>query len=198
MLLANLEDSLQAYTPRTTGVDHRVAAAVLVPLFRKDGEDHLLFTRRTQSVRDHKGQICFPGGAVEAEDENSAATALREADEEIGLSPSAVTLLGTLDDVVTHTGFHITPWVGRIPHPYEFRPDPREVDAVLMVPLRDLIDPANVTWGMYSTRAEPAPPDPSNRIWFYRSGPHTIWGITGHILHNFLAVAVPAARVPVQ
>jgi 8-oxo-dGTP pyrophosphatase MutT (NUDIX family) len=110
-------------------------AAVLMPLACIEGEWHLLFTRRTDAVAHHKGQVSFPGGACDADETTPEATALREADEEIGLHPRHVRLLGRLDDMVTITGYRVTPVVGVIPWPYKFIMSPREVSRVFSVPL---------------------------------------------------------------
>src|SRR5204863_166262 len=109
----------------------KTVAAVLVPLLAVDGEPSLLFTRRSNLLPHHQGQIAFPGGGHDPEDPDLAATALREAHEEIGLDPADVRLLGPLDDLETvATRFVITPFVGVVPHPYDFRPSPDEVDLV--------------------------------------------------------------------
>jgi 8-oxo-dGTP pyrophosphatase MutT (NUDIX family) len=109
-------------------------AAVLVPLFFKQGELHFLMCRRTQLVLKHKGQISFPGGAKDAQDQDVTSTALRESWEEVGLESRDVSILGLLDDMRTMTGFHITPVVGVIPYPYDFKVHRVEVEALLEVP----------------------------------------------------------------
>jgi len=106
-----------------------IRAAVLVPLVRKDGEWHVLVTKRTQKVEHHKGQISFPGGAWEPGDADLKDTALRETYEEIGLSPESVQLLGVLDDCPTITGFAVTPFVGVIPPSFDYRLNAGEVSA---------------------------------------------------------------------
>ncbi|MHB2017351.1 MAG: NUDIX hydrolase [Candidatus Xenobia bacterium] len=155
-------------------------AAVLVPMYEKDGRTWLLFTQRTETVKDHKGQICFPGGACDAVDCDIVATALRESQEEIGLLPAHVEVVGMLDDMVTHTGYHITPILGRIPYPYSFSAREAEVAAILEVPLDDLlrgpeVRPRTIAGVTYD-------------VYYYQSGPHTIWGITGRIVKNLLEV----------
>jgi 8-oxo-dGTP pyrophosphatase MutT (NUDIX family) len=110
-------------------------AAVLMPLAWFADEWHLLFTRRTDAVAHHKGQVSFPGGACDADEATPEATALREADEEIGLRPRDVRLLGRLNDMVTITGYRVTPVAGVIPWPYKFIMSPREVSRVFAVPL---------------------------------------------------------------
>src|SRR2546428_9461801 len=120
----------------------KTPAAVLVPLLAVDGEPQLLFTRRSRLLRHHQGQVAFPGGCRHPADADLVATALREAHEEIGLDPADVCLLGPLDDIETvATRFVITPFVGVVPHPYDFRPCPDEADLIFTVPLGRLEPP---------------------------------------------------------
>ena len=112
-------------------------AAVLIPLFKAESEYRVLFTKRTDTVEAHKGQISFPGGRIEQEDGSPLETALREADEEIGLSRKDVTVLGQMDDARTVSSNYIVhPFVGLIPYPYEFKTSVREVRALLEVPFQ--------------------------------------------------------------
>ena len=112
----------------------RRQAAVLLPLFRNATDYHLLFTKRTETVRQHKGQVSFPGGSFEPADGDLQTTALRESYEEVGIQPEHVTILGRLDDLATFsTSFTISPFVGLIPYPYPFRPNPLEVAIVFDV-----------------------------------------------------------------
>ena len=106
-----------------------------MPVFLKKGQYHLLFIQRTERVKYLKGQISFPGGAYEKNDGLILNTALREAEEEIGLIPKDVQILGELDDVLTATSnYIISPFVGLIPYPYDFRPDKWETEELLEVP----------------------------------------------------------------
>jgi len=117
-------------------------AAVLVPLVHRDQEWHLVFTHRTHMVESHKGQVSFPGGACQS-GETAEQTALREAEEEIGLRPQDVRLLGRLGEMDTITAYRITPLVGSIPWPYSFRPSPTEVERVFSIPIQWLADRRN-------------------------------------------------------
>lgn len=110
-------------------------SAVLVPLCWKDGEPQVVVTKRSMDVEHHKGEISFPGGRAESNDNGLVNTALREAEEEIGLCPADVDVLGLLDDHVSIVGYHITPVVGAIPFPYDFRIN-SESESLLMVSLR--------------------------------------------------------------
>lgn len=118
-------------------------AAVLVPIvLRTDGQT-LLLTQRTAHLRDHPGQISFPGGRVEADDLSPTHTALRETAEEIGLEPERIEVVGFLPEYRTATGFRVTPVVGLVTPPFDLTPDPFEVAEVFEVPLAFLLDPAN-------------------------------------------------------
>ena len=119
------------------------AASVLVPIVMREAEATVLFTRRTAHLKNHSGQISFPGGRAEPEDPSPEHTALRETFEEIGLAAERVELLGRLGDYHTRTGYRITPVVGLVTPPFELSPDGHEVDEVFEVPLAFLLDPAN-------------------------------------------------------
>jgi 8-oxo-dGTP pyrophosphatase MutT (NUDIX family) len=155
-------------------------AAVLVPLFQKHGDCHLLFTRRSEEVKYHKGEISFPGGMVDEEDKELINTALREADEEIGLKESDVQVLGVLDDIVTITEFIVTPIVGLFPYPYPFKVSEAEIAELIEVPLASLIDENN-----FSER-EIFRGGQKEVVYAYQYGEHIIWGATARILNQFL------------
>ena len=160
-----------------------VSAAVLVPITDR-GEPHLLFTKKTGSVPHHKGQFSFPGGIVDVRDASRVETALREAWEEIHLPAEAVEVLGLLDDTPTRaTNFIITPVVGIVRDPVEFRPDGREIERVLEVPLQTLRDPSIFRTEIWERNGEPHP------VLFYEVSPDdVIWGATARILSQFLAL----------
>src|SRR2546430_1199 len=113
-------------------------AAVLVPLINRDDGLTVLFTERSRDLPDHPGQISFPGGRVEPEDADAGIAALREAEEEVGLSRERVTLLGRLEPYETVTGYRVTPVVGWVEPPFEIKADPVEVAEVFEVPRRQL------------------------------------------------------------
>jgi 8-oxo-dGTP pyrophosphatase MutT (NUDIX family) len=163
-------------------------AAVLIPLFERDGEPHLVFTRRTDQVRDHKGQISFPGGARDPKDATPCETALREAEEEIGLSRAAVRVLGELDEYPTSTGYLITPVVGLIPAGYPYRPHPAEVAEVIEVPLAVLRNPARHRTGTMLWRGQ------EKIVHHFDAGSCVVWGVTARILLSFFEVLDLAFR----
>lgn len=131
-------EALKTRSPRI--IEDREAryrhGAVLIPLFRDNGQYRVLLTKRTHKVEEHKGQISFPGGAVEEEDGSFEETALRETHEEVGVLPEDVNLLGRMDDTLTlASNFIIHPVVGLIPYPYDFEVSSEEVDRLLLPPL---------------------------------------------------------------
>ena len=119
------------------------AAAVLVPLVARPGGMTVLLTQRTEHLRDHAGQISFPGGREEPHDDGPIATALRESEEEIGLAPHHVEVIGRLDIYETGTGFRITPVVGIVDPELHLRLDPFEVADAFEVPLAFVLDADN-------------------------------------------------------
>jgi len=157
-----------------------VPAAVLMPIFEKNGEDHILFTKRTDTVEHHKGQISFPGGKKESTDSDLLQTALREAYEEIGLDPDSVEVLGELDDELTFvSNFLVTPFAGYIPYPYPFKLSEDEVQNMLEVPISVLLDKANFREEMETEG------DITYPVYFYHYGEEVIWGATARILKRF-------------
>ncbi len=157
-------------------------AAVLLPLYARNRRPHLLFTRRSATLAAHSGEISFPGGSHDATDLTLAATALREAHEEIGLAPESVRVLGTLAPVFTVvSNFLITPivgWLGAEPAP--FSPNPAEVAEVIEAPVADLADPAIFHAEQWIRNGRPHP------VYFYDLGPYRIWGATARVLHQLL------------
>jgi 8-oxo-dGTP pyrophosphatase MutT (NUDIX family) len=119
------------------------AAAVLIPVVAHAQALTLLFTQRTTHLRSHSGQVAFPGGRAEPGDASAEFTALREAEEEIGLSPASVEVLARLPDYRTRTGYRVTPVVGLLTPPLSLTPDPHEVAEIFEVPLAFLMDERN-------------------------------------------------------
>jgi len=160
----------------------RTPSAVLIPIFFKEGEYHLLFTQRTEKVKQHKGQISFPGGACEEEDKTHFDTALRECTEEIGMAIGVTELLGELDDFPTSTSNYIIyPFVGVVPWPYSFKADGREIKEIIEVPISALLN----LKGHQETRVINGKEVTG---YFYDYNGKVIWGATARILHQFLQV----------
>ena len=120
-------------------------AAVILPMLEVDGRWHVLLTRRSDDLVEHRGQVAFPGGAMEPEDEDLQWTALREMQEEVGVQPSDVTVLGTLGELHVITGYLVRLFVGKIPWPYELEINHDEVANAFIIPLDWLADPDHRT-----------------------------------------------------
>jgi 8-oxo-dGTP pyrophosphatase MutT (NUDIX family) len=129
-----IKERLKSYNAKRVECASTIMAGVVIPLFEKDDDFFFLLTKRSDEVRFHKGEVSFPGGMYEEADGNIMNTALRECNEEIGVKRDDVEIIGRLDDVYTLTGFVITPYVGIIPHPYEFRTSPKEVAYIITLP----------------------------------------------------------------
>jgi len=160
-------------------------AAVLIPLAWWKDEWHLVFTRRTEGVEHHKGQVSFPGGGCDLDETTPEETALREAREEIGLKPEDVRLLGRLNDVVTITGYRVTLVVGVMPWPYEVRLEPAEVGRVFTIPLLWLAEQKN--WEEQPITPDGTPP-PFPVVKYHEYDGETLWGASARMTLNFLSV----------
>lgn len=153
-------------------------AGVLLPLFVRGAALWIVFTRRTESVEHHRGQISFPGGGEEEGDATLWHTALRESEEELGIRQDDALALGRLSPLTTVTNFYVEPFVAAIPHPYPFRPAPAEIAEVLEVPIAALLDPAILETRLLPGRQEP--------VLFYHYGDQVIWGATARMLAELL------------
>jgi len=152
-----------------------VPAAVLVG-FILGAAPAVLLTKRNERLRRHAGQVSFPGGRIDPEDVDATAAALREAEEEVGIDPARVEVLGPIGDFLTGTGFRITPVLGALPHDLIYRPAPAEVEAVFRFPLDVLLDPA-------APRQERQERNGVVRdVWVWPHPEHYIWGATAAIL----------------
>lgn len=158
-------------------------ASVLLPLFIRDDQYWLIFTKRTNTVEYHKGEVSFPGGVVDEYDDGLERTAKRETFEEIGIREDDIEILGQLDDTATMMSrFIIHPFVGEVPFPYEFRISEREVEQLIEIPLSFFLDPSqpkpfsiNYNGDIFETPA-----------FIYKDA--VIWGATERILENFISL----------
>ena len=161
-----------------------VHSSVLIPLFRDNGQYNVIFTKRTTRVEHHKGQISFPGGAVDEEDQSFEETAIREAREEIGLLREDVEVLGRIDDqLAAVSNFIIHPFVGRVPWPYDFQINRTEVDSIIIVPLYVFIDEAAGHIRDFVV-VDNFPYHGTN----YRYEGNVIWGATARIMENLIGI----------
>ena len=156
-----------------------VPAAVLVPLYIKNGELYLLFTKRSEELNHHAGEISFPGGVCNPE-EHPRETALRETWEEIGIDPAQIEIIGPLDDVYSIHHYKVSPYIGFISGIPELTLNRSEIDRIIEVPVSHLLDPSCFRieeWG-WQGRNYP--------VYFYSFGGDEIWGMTAEIVMNFL------------
>ncbi|MGF1627260.1 MAG: CoA pyrophosphatase [Alphaproteobacteria bacterium] len=153
-----------------------IAASVLVPILRRPEGETVLFTVRHRMLKRHPGQISFPGGRADLGDADAVATALRETQEEVGIPPDAVRVLGQLECYVTRTGYCVTPVVGVVEAPPALLPADDEVEEVFEAPLGFVLDPRNQLRESRDTEV--------SRGHFYaiRFGPRFIWGATAGML----------------
>jgi 8-oxo-dGTP pyrophosphatase MutT (NUDIX family) len=165
-----------------------IAAAVLVPVIARPAPT-ILFTRRTEHLAKHSGQISFPGGRSEPVDLSPVETALRETMEEIGIAPSFVSIAGFLPRYRTGTGFDITPVVGVVAPGFALVPDPREVAEIFEVPLAFFLDPANARDGSREMAGR------ARRFHVFEPDGHYIWGITAALLFDFAGLARAARAI---
>ncbi|MFB6105477.1 MAG: CoA pyrophosphatase [Halobacteriaceae archaeon] len=168
------------YAPRAVRESDARAAAVLAMVIDRPSGPHLLFTKRADHLGEHPGQMAFPGGGRESWDDTLEATALREADEEIGVGAGEVEVVGRLDDIRTVTDYAVTPFVSRAPD-RAYTPDEREVAEVVVLPVAAFTDPGNYR----AARREHPEYGPAIVHYFEVDG-YTVWGATGRILVQLL------------
>jgi 8-oxo-dGTP pyrophosphatase MutT (NUDIX family) len=181
-VIPRIRQLMSEYTPADIDDPSLARAAVLLPLYEHAGELHVLFTRRSELVEHHKGQISFPGGAYDDGDRDLRTTALRETWEEIGVDARHIDVLGRLDEMITISNFLVRPFVGHITvaGPYPFSHSEIEVAEILEVPLSHLLDDANVVAEERTFQGR------HGLAYSYNWRHHVIWGATARILHEFL------------
>ena len=180
-LIEALRAALSHREPNAEASDGATPAAVLVPLHYHDGDWHVILNVRSNHVGQHKGEMAFPGGHLEETDADMTACALRESWEEMGIRPDDVDVLGPLSARLTRTNFLVWPIVGVVPHPYDFKPDPREVAEVVEIPLTALLDGSAVRH-----EARLAPDGTLVRRTAYGHDGHLVFGATAWILAELL------------
>lgn len=185
---SRLTAALSAHEPQRADIPDARPAAVLIPLVA-DPRPTAIFTVRTDTVRSHKGQISFPGGAMDRGDVNLREAALRETQEEIGLDPAEVEVVGELDTFPTFvSGYVVTPFVGFLETLPALRPNPAEVASILTVPLREMNNEIRADPGF--THGEKTYP---TEAWIWQG--HVIWGVTARIVRELLSVLGEAGLV---
>jgi 8-oxo-dGTP pyrophosphatase MutT (NUDIX family) len=171
-----------ALNPGMEPVQPLKPAAVLVPLIDRPDELTVLFTQRTSHLAHHAGQVSFPGGHIEPQDGGPTETALREAEEEVGLDRRRVNVIGHLDTYITRTGFMVTPVVGVVTPPFDLKPDPHEVAEIFEVPLSFLLNREN------HQRCTAEFEGVTRYFWAIPYGRHFIWGATAGMLINLCEI----------
>lgn len=182
-MLATIEARLASYRPPLNPKPLK-RASVLIPLFERNGEVHLLLTRRASHLRSHSGQVSFPGGKQDAEDVDALATALRESQEEVGLEPEGVRILGQIDQITSLHHYLVTPFVGQIPEAFQPHPNPEEIESVFTVPLAFFLNPGNHRSQEITHREVPFY---SHHFLF---GDYDVWGMTAMLILRFLEVTL--------
>ena len=180
MLLQQVAAELARHPARQIPLGALRPAAVLVPLFLRDDEPWLLFTRRTEHLPKHSGEISFPGGGAEEQDADVWQTALRETEEEVGILPGDVRRLGRLDDIYSVHGYRVQVCVGSYLAPYLYQVDANEIAELIELPLARLRDPRIYHQENWRHRGRQVPVD------FYLLDGHNIWGMTAAILKQLL------------
>jgi len=191
LLIPSLRERLPRRPRRALGRPQR--AAVLVPIVDDGGPLRLLLTRRTEDLPTHAGQVAFPGGLVEPGEEDPVNTALREAEEEVGLPKGAVEVLGLLDDFPTRTDtVAVTPVVGVLRRVPPLRALAAEVARIFDIPIHDLMQADRWTW-----REEPRG-DRRLRIYYFLHEGETLWGLSARIVLHLLEVSDLGSPVPLR
>lgn len=161
-------------------------ASVLIPLFHRDGEWHVLFIRRVANERDrHSGQVAFPGGRQDPADADPVAAALREAEEEIALKTMDVTIAHVLPQYLTSSSYIVTPVIGVVPWPYDYKPQPTEVDRIFSIPLCWLADQGNVE--LRDRRIPRQELSPVTKVVYYKEyDSELLWGASARMMISVL------------
>jgi 8-oxo-dGTP pyrophosphatase MutT (NUDIX family) len=178
-LRTQIQEKLSEIRPRSVRAGYHREAAVLIPVFEKGGEPHFLLTRRTEEVKTHKGQISFPGG-MRNDQEDLERTALRETFEEVGIEEGKIDLLGRFHDYISVTSFRVVPYAGYIQPPFETVPQDGEVAEILQVPFHTFEDPDRLRVEQISRSGK------IMDVYFYRYNSMEIWGLTARIIRDFL------------
>jgi len=171
--------AIARHSPRSVD-DAEREAAVVAPVVDRDGDDALLFTKRADHLGQHPGQMSFPGGGREPSDADLEATARREANEEIGLRPAEIDIVGRLDDIPTVSDYSVRPFVSRVPD-REYVPDEREVAEIAVLPVEELTNLDN-----YESERRDHHYYGEIRLHFFYVGGYTVWGATGRMLVQLL------------
>ncbi|MCS7214256.1 MAG: CoA pyrophosphatase [Candidatus Calescibacterium sp.] len=173
-IIKKIVEKIAQYEYKPLKIEGFIESAVLIPLI--EDKESILFIKRSSNVKDHKGQIAFPGGVISESDSSPIETALRETEEEVGVKPENIEPINFIDDTITIAGYLIHPVVGLVRGNPEIFPNPDEVDQIFIVPIKDILS---------SEIRE----DPDRLSWEFHVNGITIWGATARILKNLLDIS---------
>lgn len=179
-VVRRVQTKLQNYQPQRIHREGVKRSAVMILFINKQSVPHIIFTRRTEWVENHKGQISFPGGMQDENDVDLMYTARRETFEEIGILPEQINILGQLDDFFTVTNFIVTPFAGYVANDFSYKVNEKEVAKILEVPLKVFLssDKFEVKKWLYKKQMYD--------VFFYYYEQEVIWGVTAFILNRFI------------
>ncbi len=180
----DIKNILIKFTPKTPPPPEGFkAASVLIPFYCTSDALSLIFMKRPDYPGPHGGQISFPGGSKDGTDKDDLSVALRETEEEFGIDRDDIEIFGGLSTEYTEVSkYWVTPFVGWVPYPYEFRTSETEVERLIIIPLSHLMDPANFAKDSYNWKGYKVP------SYLYTYGDDVIWGLTARILFNFFSL----------
>ena len=187
-----LTSALANYAYQPLSFPEGVRAAVLCPLFIREEEAHLLFIKRSQQLKHHRGEVSFPGGVKENSDCSLLETCLRETEEEVGIQSGDVTIIGRLDEVNTTTGFLVSPFLGLIPHPYSLQLNKQEVEHLITVPVAQFIETSN-QYDFYYFNGQQL----VSLVAYHINNP-VIWGATARIVEQLITMFQENQLLPAQ
>lgn len=177
--LSEIKRRLAANKRRTIDKANLIPAAVIMLIMNKNGIPHVLLTKRTSNVATHRGEVSFPGGKCDDDDKDVLATALRETEEEVGIPARDIILLGEFDEYFSIWGFHVSTFVGAIPHPYSYMPNRMEIEACIEAPLELFYEEKYYKTETYHFQGRDVP------VYYYHFNGFEIWGLTARILTDF-------------
>lgn len=183
---ADYEEFLAGVKARLDAQEHRILekpefapSAVMMLFMNIGGEPHVLLTKRASTVATHKGEVAFPGGKRDPGDADTLRTALRETEEEVGVKPGDIRILGEFDHYFSIWGFHVSTWVGAIRHPYEYKINRDELDACFEAPLSIFYEEKYYKSEVFNFEGREV------TVYYYNHGGFEIWGLTARILTDF-------------
>ena len=174
-----IEETLRSRRPSLVAETHLTPSAVVIPIFRRDSGWCAIFTKRSQHVNTHKGEISFPGGVLEP-GESALGAALRELEEELGIRKESLRLLGELDEILTITGFRIRPFVACVDWPVALSLSRGEIEEIFILSLNHFLDPARLKIKHWQRKDQDYP------VYYFEFPECTVWGATAKIVKNFL------------